>query len=133
MTTIRQGADDDEKDFKGIPKLNDNNYIKWSVRIRSHLKARWMWNVCTSESNISAEATDAAQSKELKLKTEVADVILKSISERALDLVVPPNNSEDPYCLWSTITKRFTSMSINNKGRICLQFMRLKVDGYLNK
>lgn len=109
-------SNDENQKAKGITKLNDENYAQWSRRMKVHLKHKGLWNYCLESTLLTKNATDAARSKEEKLKTEVLNIILQNMGDTAFDSVVTNENEDSPHLLWRSISGRYASDSINNKG-----------------
>ncbi|KNZ52303.1 uncharacterized protein VP01_3622g2 [Puccinia sorghi] len=55
----------------------------------------------------------------------------KLLKESAFDSVVTPSNEEDPHALGNKIISQYASTSVNNKGRVWLNFMRYEYNGKL--
>ncbi|OAV85527.1 hypothetical protein PTTG_30459, partial [Puccinia triticina 1-1 BBBD Race 1] len=104
-----------------IGKLDDLNFPSWSIRMRTYLKSKDLWEICSGE---------VANPAKKKVKT-TANILISHLSEIALEAVVTVENEEKPNEIWNAIVDRYASASINNKARIWLNFMRYEYGGDL--
>ncbi|KAI7940222.1 hypothetical protein MJO28_013874 [Puccinia striiformis f. sp. tritici] len=63
---------------------------------------------------------------------EVVYILMNHIHETVFETVVTPDIAQDPHAIWDSINSRFASVSVNNKGRVWLRFMRYEYSGNLN-
>ncbi|KAI7964700.1 hypothetical protein MJO29_002798 [Puccinia striiformis f. sp. tritici] len=112
---------EDKASQASIGKLDDLNFPSWSIRMRTYLKSKDLWEIC------SGEAASPAK-KKVKVAT---NIIISHLSEVALEAVVTAENEDKPSEIWSAIVDRYASALINNKARIWLKFMRYEYGGDL--
>ncbi|OAV85818.1 hypothetical protein PTTG_30247, partial [Puccinia triticina 1-1 BBBD Race 1] len=111
---------EDKSSRSSIGKLDDLNFPSWSIRMRAYLKIKDLWEVISGE---------GAPSKK-KIKS-TANILISHLTEIALEAVVTTENEEKPNEIWDAIVDRYASLSVNNKARIWLKFMRYEYGGNL--
>ena len=116
---------------RNIPKLNDQNYAMWSMRMKAHLRAKGLLKVCTSEPTDVSMLSGAALTNANKKRNEAVDILMNYMGDDAFNAVITPENDEKPHLIWSKIISRYASQSVNKKGRVWLKFMRFEYNGNL--
>lgn len=105
---------------RNIPKLDDKNFAHWSMRIKAHLRHKGLLKyVLQPAAPLTGTVADTAAKKQ----AEAVDILMNYMSDIAFEAVVTPDNEEDPHAIWTKITSRYASSSVNNKGRVWLKFM----------
>lgn len=122
---------EDRSMSRNIPKLDDSNYTQWSMQIKAHLRHKGLLQHCLTDSSHSLEG--AALTAVKKKLNETVDILMNYLGNSAFNAIITPDNEGDPFLIWTRITKRYTSQSVNNKGRVWLKFMRYKYNGNLKQ
>ncbi|CAH7687239.1 expressed protein [Phakopsora pachyrhizi] len=111
---------DEEDDYPtkpNIPKLTDDNFTLWSMRIRSFLRRKNLFQYC-SELNLPSTADH------IKKRDEATDLIIQHLDDTLVDTIITPENNSDPYLIWTEINEKFASQPYNNMRRIWINFIR---------
>ncbi|PLW49320.1 hypothetical protein PCASD_02649 [Puccinia coronata f. sp. avenae] len=113
-----------------IPRLDEKNYLHWSMRIKAHLRHKGLLKyILEFPVPLSGAAANAVAKKHAK----TVDILMNFMSETAFESVITPDNEDSPYGIWTQIVSRYASTSSNNKGRVWLKFMRYEYRGNLSK
>ena len=103
-----------------IPKLEKTNFLHFLMKMKAHLchkgLLKYILKVLIPLAGAAAEAVN-------KKHTETVNILMNFMSETAFEAIITPNNEENPYKIWSSITCRYASTPVNNKGRVWLKFM----------
>lgn len=126
-------AKEEREAIRGIKPLTDDNFATWSLRIKTHLRQKKLWDVTINPCSLAADAPNVAVIKDSSNRLLAYDTLIKCMSDAAFNSCVDTKTNEDPHRLWNNILERYGSSSINNKGRIWLKFMRFNYNGDLKK
>ncbi|POW21890.1 hypothetical protein PSHT_01837 [Puccinia striiformis] len=111
-----------------IPMLTENNYLSWSMRMTAYLRHLSLLKYATDPPiDLSGAAAAAVAIKH----NEVVHILMDHLSDAVFEMVVTPDIASSPHQIWSNIIARFASISVNNKGRVWLRFMRYEYNGVL--
>lgn len=113
-----------------IPRLDEKNYLHWSMRIKAHLRHKGLLKYIFEP---PVQLAGAAQDAVAKKHAETVDILMNFMSETAFESVITPDNEENPFAIWTQITTQYASTSSNNKGRVWLKFMRYEYRGNLSE
>ncbi|MBW0463118.1 hypothetical protein O181_002833 [Austropuccinia psidii MF-1] len=110
---------------KTIPKLNNSNYLQFKVQTQAYLMKMDLVDCLTT--NPETPLPDAAQQNELlKRRQKTAGIVIGTMGiliwQRFINLV----NEGNPYNIWRTLLRHFTSNADNNQARIFSEFLALK-------
>ncbi|KNZ59042.1 uncharacterized protein VP01_1810g3 [Puccinia sorghi] len=75
-----------------IPKVDDTNYLHWSMQMEAHLCHKGLTKYIT-------ETTEAINIKH----AETVDTLMNYMSETTFKAIITPQNEENPYKIWSSI------------------------------
>ena len=113
-----------------IPKLDEKNFLHWSMRIKAHLQHKGLIKYINEPPVPLAGASAKAVTKK---RAEVVDILMKFMSETAFESIITPDNEESPHAIWTQIISRYALTSVNNKGRVWLKFMPYEFKGDLKE
>ncbi|OAV91899.1 hypothetical protein PTTG_27847 [Puccinia triticina 1-1 BBBD Race 1] len=105
-----------------IGKLDNMNFPLWCIQMRTYLKSKDLWEICSGESVLTASK------KKVK---NAANILISHLSKVALKAVITPKNKDKLQLIWDAIVDQYASASINHKARIWLKFMRYEYGGDL--
>jgi hypothetical protein len=88
--------------------------------MRAYLRSKDIYKVCTGK----VHPAD-------KKRHKTASILISHLGDAVFDSVITANNEDKPDLIWTAITQRFASSSVNNKARVWLKFMRYKYPGNL--
>ena len=111
-----------------IPRLNEKNFLHWSMRMKAHLRHRGLLKyVLEPPIPLGGAAADAVAKK----RNETVDILMNYMTETVFESVITPDNEDNPHGIWANIVSQFASTSVNNKGRVWLKFTRYEYKGDL--
>jgi hypothetical protein len=104
-----------------IPKLDEKNFLHWSMHIKSNLRHKGLMEYITKALvPLSGAATNAVAKKHTE--SETIDILMNYMSETAFESIITPKNKENPQGIWTQISPRYTSTSVNNKERVWYKY-----------
>ncbi|MBW0466412.1 hypothetical protein O181_006127 [Austropuccinia psidii MF-1] len=118
-----------DKEESYIPLLDGANYTEWHLRMRFLLRSRDLLDVC--ENSVGQDASTTAVNRWKKLSFEAITLITSRINQRVFLEVVKPETSDKANLLWSCINKHYASKRNMNKGRVWMNWQKLKYNSNL--
>ncbi|MBW0495114.1 hypothetical protein O181_034829, partial [Austropuccinia psidii MF-1] len=119
----------DTKDLTNIPILDGTNFSQWNIRMKIHLRAKDLLDVC--EKSLPGDATIPATNRWTKASYDAINIITSRISERVFLEVINSETTEKANLLWSKINEQYASKRAMNRGRIWMDFQRCFYNGNL--
>jgi hypothetical protein len=68
-----------------------------------------------------------------KKRHKTANILISHLGDAVFDSVITAENKDKPSQIWTAITDRYASLSVNNKARVWLKFMRCEYPGNLKE
>ncbi|MBW0588072.1 hypothetical protein O181_127787 [Austropuccinia psidii MF-1] len=133
----------DTKDLTNIPILDGTNFSQWNIRMKIHLRAKDLLDVCekslpgdatipaTNRWTLPGDATIPATNRWTKASYDAINIITSRISERVFLEVINSETTEKANLLWSKINEQYASKRAMNRGRIWMDFQRCFYNGNL--
>ena len=109
-------------DLSGLPKLTQENYQQWKIRITSVLKANDMYKIVDGASTIPIKTED--QPGWNKLQAEAQAALLMTISDEVINMVIACNT---PDKVWKKLKTIFESDSSETQQYLWQQFYAVEV------
>ncbi|MBW0479726.1 hypothetical protein O181_019441 [Austropuccinia psidii MF-1] len=119
----------DTKDLRKIPILDGTNFSQWNIKIKIHLCAKDLLDVC--EKSLPGDGTIPATNKWLKASYNAINIITTQISERVFLEVINSETTKKANLLWAKINKQYASKRAINRGKIWMKFQRYFYNGNL--
>ncbi|MBW0517975.1 hypothetical protein O181_057690 [Austropuccinia psidii MF-1] len=108
-----------------IPELNNSNYLQWKILTQAYLMEMDILDCLTT--NPKTPLPNAAQQNELlKRQQKTAGIYIGTMGILNFQGFLNVVNEGNPYNIWRTLARHFTSNGNNNQARIFFEFLALK-------
>ncbi|MBW0501109.1 hypothetical protein O181_040824 [Austropuccinia psidii MF-1] len=116
---------------QNLPELTTSNYLQWKIQIQAYLMEMDLIDCITSNSE---EISDASrQAEAVRRQTKTAEILIGTMGILNCQRFLAVVNEANPYNIWQTLSKHFTSNAEDNQARIFLEFLALKNEGSLEQ
>ncbi|MBW0537287.1 hypothetical protein O181_077002 [Austropuccinia psidii MF-1] len=116
---------------QNLPELTSSNYLQWKIQIQAYLMEMDLIDCITSNSEEISDASRQAEAVRRRRKT--AGILIGTMGILNCQRFLAVVNEANPYNIWRTLSKHFTSNAEDNQARIFLEVLALKNEGSLEQ
>ncbi|MBW0563711.1 hypothetical protein O181_103426 [Austropuccinia psidii MF-1] len=116
---------------QNLLELTSSNYLQWKIQIQAYLMAMALIDCLRSNSEEISDVSRQAEAVRRRRKT--AGILIGTMGMISCQRFLAVVNEANPYTIWQTSSKHFTSNAEDNQAIIFLEFSALKNEGSLDK
>ncbi|MBW0564960.1 hypothetical protein O181_104675 [Austropuccinia psidii MF-1] len=112
-----------------IPLLDGTNYSHWYLRMKIHLRSKYLIEVC--EKPLAHDASTPVTNKWYKSSYKAINIITSNINKRVFREVVNNETTEKANIIWAKLNEQYTSKRAVIRGRVWMNWQRSFYNGNL--